>query len=66
MVSGIVAAMLSINPQLEPEQVRMLLRHLSSFFPIHGKVLKLDGRGKRVIFLILIIRSDDLIALLVG
>lgn len=25
-VSGIVAAMLSINPQLEPEQVRMLLR----------------------------------------
>ncbi|EJL04488.1 MULTISPECIES: S8/S53 family peptidase [Pseudomonas] len=26
MVAGLVAAMLSINPQLEPEQVRMLLR----------------------------------------
>jgi subtilisin family serine protease len=26
LVTGVVAAMLSINPQLQPEQVRMLLR----------------------------------------
>ncbi|MEK1904474.1 MAG: S8/S53 family peptidase [Pseudomonas sp.] len=34
MVTGIVAAMLSINPQLQPEQLRMLLRR--SAMPIGG------------------------------
>src|SRR3546814_5685026 len=43
MVAGLLAAMLSINPQLQPEQFRMLLRRSAMTIGEHHDFERMDG-----------------------